>query len=298
MQSGTVETMPPGHVHKEGQAQLNALPQALNIPLDLGWEEKMTRLRTVETEVITLAGSGVAAAEYGPRYDNGKVFPVLTTPFQTKITDQLAYDPNIKSIMVGANRDEGNGIARFFFGDCSLKNYPNIVQKFAPLPKLVAQFESVYGTPETDVDVSRIAEQAMGDLLFHYPTQVLCDTLQERIKVHGGKGFKFVRYHFDAEIQKMNEILPVFGPPMVEAVLTEQELKLSKAMQALWIGFANQQDYEVMPRSGEEAVVMTNDYSIEIGKSKRLTDQVMLFWRNVSQLKVQATQEGFLNREE
>ncbi|KAG0263629.1 hypothetical protein BG011_008479 [Mortierella polycephala] len=235
---------------------------------------KMTRLQAVETEAIILAGSGVAAGEYSLCYDNGKVFLALTALIQTRDTDQLAYDPNIKSIMVSANKDEDNGIASVVFGECSLENYSSVVQKFAP--KMAVQFESTYGT---------------------YPTQVLCDKLQERTKVHGG--FKLVRYHFDAGMQKMNESLPgvgamyggelpyVFRPPMIETVLTEQELKLSRAIQVLWIGFANQQDYEVMPRFGEKTIVMTNDYSIEIGKSKRLTDQ----------LKAQAAQERLLNRE-
>ncbi|KAF9193116.1 hypothetical protein BGZ50_007802 [Haplosporangium sp. Z 11] len=306
MQSGTVETMPPGHVHKEGQAQFNALLQALNIPLDLGWEEKMKRLRAVSTDELTIAGDKTAAMGFRCYYDHGKIFPKI--PIHTLAKDLSAYDPNVQSVMLGTTKDEGTAFGQMIFGERTVERWPLAIQMLTPAPQLAELFQSIYGTPATDEDVVQTAARVAGDMIFHYSTEIYSDTFLELTKTRDG--FKFSRYHFDAEIEKMGKLVPglgslhagellfLFAPPSSELVLTEQELQLSRDMQALWIAFANQKEYTVKPSSHAEAYVLTKDYAIEIGESRRLKDQAIMFWGHIAQAIVKKVQAGFLDWEE
>ncbi|KAF9983725.1 hypothetical protein BGZ75_004804, partial [Mortierella antarctica] len=136
--------------------------------------------------------------------------------------------------------------------------------------------------------------------------------------VRGKDQFKVSRYHFDAEIEKMNQVAPglgsmhagelpfLFAPPMIETILSGKEMQLSSEMQKLWVLFGNQQDYEAKTLSGQrraavadngEAFVLTRDCEIEVGKSQRLSEDAMVFWRHQGQAVVQKAETGFLRVE-
>lgn len=317
LQSGTVDTLPAAHVHKEGQAYFDELLLRLNIPLDLSSKEKVARLRVVPQDEITQVGVGT----FHPYFDNGGVFNVTGTSnnaVQTQSLDLNTYDPNLKSVLLGNTKDEGTAFATMFFGQVSLQTWPAFVQRMAPVPALAALFESAYGVPKTEADVTRILAAVTGDMIFVNPTQVLHDSLLKLRKVRGKDQFKVLRYHFDAEIEKMNQVatglgslhageLPfLFAPPMIETILSEKEMQLSTEMQKLWILFGNQQEYEAKTSSGQrhapvtdngEAFVLTKDYEIEVGKSQRLTEDALTFWRHLGQAVVQKTEAGFLRVE-
>ncbi|KAF8937526.1 Alpha/Beta hydrolase protein [Dissophora ornata] len=250
MQSGTVCTMPAGHPQVEGQVHFDALLQKLDIPLDLDAKEKIKRLRRVSMEELSKAGENVPAGGYCPFYDGGKLIP-SDVPIQMLATDQSAYDPNLKSVMIGANKDEGSAFAKIY-GDRNMQTWPNLYKKLVPNPKLAPVFEAAYGVPKTDEDVVHLMAQFTGDFMFLYPTQTLYKTFQELAKTR--QGFKVTQYQFDVSMQRMEELVPglgamhagelpfVFSPPAVEKVLTSEELALGKEMQKKWIAFAGQRE--------------------------------------------------------
>ncbi|KAG0206265.1 hypothetical protein BGX28_002262 [Mortierella sp. GBA30] len=323
LQSGAVGTVPAGHVHQEGQEYFDSLLQKLNISLDLDSKEKMRRLRALsQEELIRNIAEMPAVVAFRPYYDNGKVFPAQSTggsksnTIQFMAQDISMYDPNLRSLLLGANKDEGTAFLSMFFGEPSLQAWPSILQKLVPVPALATLFESVYGAPKSDADAVRIVSAVIGDLMFQYPIQLLNNTLLRLQQARGPSQFKFSRYHFDTVIAKMDEIVPglgalhagelpfVFRPPMVETVFTEKEMNLSREMQSLWISFANQQAYaanKACPDQGRtpvsdngEAWVITKEHSIDIGKSDRLSEDAMLFWSKVFQGTVEKAEAGFV----
>ncbi|KAF9949704.1 hypothetical protein BGZ72_008570 [Mortierella alpina] len=317
LQSGTVDTLPAAHVHKEGQAYFDQLLQTLNIPLDLDSKEKVKLLRAVPQDEITQAGVGM----FHPYYDDGGVFTATSThsnAVQAQSLDLSYYDPNLKSVLLGNTKDEGTAFATMFFGQISLQTWPQFVQRLAPVPALESLFKSAYGVPETEADVARIVATITGDMAFANPTQVLYDSLMSLRKTRGKDQFKVLRYHFDAEIERMSQVVPglgslhagelpfLFGPPMADTILTAKEMQLSSEMQKMWILFANQQDYEAKLSPDQrrapvadngEAFVLTKDHEIEVGKSLRLTKDAMTFWSHLGQAVVQKAETGFLRAE-
>ncbi|KAI8346028.1 Alpha/Beta hydrolase protein [Mortierella sp. GBAus27b] len=246
MESGTANGMPLDHPHKGGQAIFDSLLQQLDIPLDLDGKEKIRRLRGVPTEELLAAASRAVPAVFRPYYD-GKVIP-SKVPIQVLARDLSAYDPNIQSVLIGANKDEGTILATMF-GDTSMKNWPNLVKMFVPAPELASSFESAYGTPQTDEEAFLTCSRYAGDNRFLYPTQTLVDTLQELTETR--KGFKVAHFRFDVAMQRLTELAPglgamhagelpfVFNPDDTKLAMTEKELAVSKEMQLIWIKFAN-----------------------------------------------------------
>lgn len=104
--------------------------------------------------------------------------------------------------------------------------------------------------------------------------------------------FHVDRYHFDTEIQSMNELILrmralyvaeipyLFQPPTLETVLTEEELILSRKMQDLWITFAHQMPLSVKERipNVNEAIIFTTDHQIQFGEGVRLSKDALAFW--------------------
>lgn len=248
MQSGTVATISPGLPHKDGQALFDSLLQQLDIPLDLDGKEKMRRLREIPAEKLAIVGFHVVQGPCKPYYDGGKVIP-SKVPIQVLAQDLSAYDPSVQSILIGTTKDEGSQYATVF-GDTSLKNWPNLVKILSPTPQLASLFESVYGTPQTDEEAFFIGSRYVGDSFFFHPTQVLLEKLRELTQTR--KGFKVAQFRFDVAMQRLAEFSPrlgamhaselpfVFNPEDTKAVMTEKEVTVSKEMQLIWIGFANQ----------------------------------------------------------
>ncbi|KAG0206969.1 hypothetical protein BGX28_001718 [Mortierella sp. GBA30] len=327
LQSGTVDLSPAGHVHLDGQASFDDLLQKVNIPMDLDAREKMRRLRALSQEDLTFAAAKLSPVGFHPYYDSGGVFPSLpingsnsnsksTNVIQAQALHLDSYDPNLKSIMIGTTKDEGTATAHAFFGDLTVQTWPRLFSMLAPIPTLAALFETIYGVPKRDEDVARITSEICGNKVFQFPAQRMSDMFLRLQETRGADRFSFLRYHFDAEIKMINEVMPgmgalhggeipfVFGPPSFETIFTEDEMYLSREMQSLWILFANQQNYLTKktafgqgrapaPENGE-AWVMTKEHKVEIGKGNRLTDDAMALWGKVAQVTVENAEVGFL----
>ncbi|KAK3848424.1 MAG: Alpha/Beta hydrolase protein [Linnemannia gamsii] len=308
LQSGIVSTMAAGGTLKEGQVVFDKLLEILGIPSDLDGAEKVKRLRAVPMDELTaasdIAGPGLS---YVPYHDGGKFLPSLT-PIQARSAQVSSYDPSVKSIMVGTNKDEGTAFAASF-GIPKLANYSEIAKNFAPSPELIPLFESAYGTPESDQDVAKILATVVGDLVFQYPAQLLVDTLIQLQKSRSGSDNKLtlVRYYYDVTLTRMEEIEPglgamhaaelplIFRPPFSDTVLTESELAFSTEVQKRWIAFANQKpvtdanDQQADP-ARDEAIVWTHDHRVEVGKGKRLSKEAILFWESIASFNMQHVQ--------
>ncbi|KAF8946041.1 hypothetical protein BGZ47_001426 [Haplosporangium gracile] len=313
MQSGVVGTMAAGVVEQDGQPIFDRLVETLGIPKDLDGVEKVRRLREVPMDELTrasdLAGPGL---NFVPYYDGGKLLP-STLPIQSWSTQISSYDPSVKSIMLGTNRDEGTAFA-VSFGVAKLATHSELVKKFAPSPQLIPLFESIYGIPQSDEDAVRILAAVVGDLIFQYPVQQVADTLLE-LKNSRGEDFHFVRYHYDVALNKMQEIAPglgamhagelpiIFGPPFSETVLTESELALSTEIQKRWIAFANQKPVTaeggaVAEVEKDQAIIWTHDHRVKLGKGRRLSKEAIVFWETIFKFKLQRVQAALSSREE
>ncbi|KAG9061187.1 hypothetical protein KI688_007525 [Linnemannia hyalina] len=312
MQSGVVGTMAAGVVELDGQQLFDRLVETLGIPKDLDGVEKVKRLREVPMDELSRASDlAVPGLQFVPYHDGGKLLP-STLPIQTWSTQISSYDPSVKSIMLGTNKDEGTVFASAF-GDAKLATFPELVKKFAPSPQLIPLFDSIYGIPQSDKDASRILAAVVGDLIFQYPVQQVADTLLE-LKKSRGDDFHLERYYYDVTLNKMDEIIPglgamhagelpiIFGPPFSDTVLTESELALSTEIQKRWIAFANQKPVtaeggEVADSEKDQAIIWTHDHRVEVGKGRRLNKEAIVFWETIFKFKLQRVQAALAPRE-
>ncbi|KAF9570531.1 hypothetical protein EC968_001700 [Mortierella alpina] len=311
MQSGTIHTLPPQQVNNEGQARFDTLLERLNIPLTLGSKEKMRRLRSLDQWELFSATRDLYNMYY-PCHDNGKVFPAMAAdglkPFTVQLAarDVNAYDPSLKSVLLGSTKDEGTTFPGFF-GECSLQAWPSLLRKLVPFPELVGEAGRVYGVPKTEADVEPIFSRLIGDAGFTYPTHIGGNALLNLQIARGVDQFKLLRYNMDAGVNSLDkiqsglgathgvELVFVFGAPKLKVLLTEEEVRLSEKMQRLWITFAYHLDYEAEASSGErrvprsdygEAFVMMNTNQIAIGRSARLTGAQLAFWDRLAQMQL------------
>ncbi|KAG0297323.1 hypothetical protein BGZ96_006887 [Linnemannia gamsii] len=313
MQSGVVATMAAGVVEQDGQPVFDRVVEFLGIPKDLDGVEKIKRLRGVPMDELTRASDAAGPGlQYIPYHDGGKLLP-STLPIQAWSIQISHYDPTVKSIMLGTNKDEGSALAALF-GVPTVASHPEVVKKFAPSPQLASLFESVYGVPRSDVDAVRILAKVVGDVIFQYPTQQIADTLLE-LKKTRGEDFRLEWYHYDVTLNKMEEIVPglgamhagelpiIFGPPFSKTVLTESELALSTEIQKRWIAFANQKPVTaeggaVADAEKDQAIIWTHDHRVEVGKACRLSKEAMVFWETITKFKLQRVQLALAPREE
>ncbi|KAF9418947.1 hypothetical protein BGZ76_004316, partial [Entomortierella beljakovae] len=299
LQSGTVSTLPARHL-SEGQVFFDGLLEKLNIPLDLDSKEKMKRLRAIPADELTVAASTVSKPVYAPFYDDGNIFP-SKIPIQALARDPAAYDPGLKSLMIGGNKDEGSAFA-LLFGSLSLQAWPIIQKALAPHPSLIPLFDSAYGVPKSDEDVIRTVSSHIGDTVFHYGNSTVANTLRDLKKTR--KDFKLVTYFFDVEIEALKKIAPGYGAihagelpllflaPYSSDNLNEAEVALGKEMQRIWIEFANQQDILVDATGGEgkrkvavgdgEGFIIGEDHKIVIGDSLRLSKEAQHYLKQRS----------------
>ncbi|KAF9313037.1 hypothetical protein BG003_005676 [Podila horticola] len=298
MQSGTVSTMPAGKVCVEGQPLFDELLSKLDIPLNLNPTDKMRQLRAVPMNKLTLVGEQVLPGGFRLYYDGGKILP-SDMAMQQRALDPSAYDPGLKSLMIGANKDEGTAFTGLLGGQVDLATWPHIVERIVPVPELRPLFETVYGIPDSELQVYRTASQVVSDNMFLYPTEIVSNTFVELAKQRQGE-FKFSRYHFDAILGYMDTIVPglgamhageisfIFGPPMTDKYMSSRELNLSNEMQELWLLFANQQDYSTkssgtIARTDKgQAWIITIDHQIEVGESLRLSKEALLYWGKIA----------------
>lgn len=293
LQSGAIGTMSTETVEQIGQPIFDRLVEILGIPADLSGVEKVRRLREVPVDELTRA-SDEAGPRFGyrPFHDGGKVLP-FNIPVETWADSPLSYDPNLKAVLIGANREEGYGLDNDF-GERTLKTWPHLLNSFVPSPELVPLYEAAYGTPKKDEDLSTIMAEHLGDIVFHYPIERAVNALV-KVKQARGDAFSLERYHFEIQTQATldsypnsgsmhgGELLFLFNPPMNETVFTPSELSAALEVQKRWISFAYQQpvlsdDGKATRAERDEAIVLTKDYNVEVGKGRRLSEKVVGLW--------------------
>ncbi|KAG0049522.1 hypothetical protein BGZ83_005708 [Gryganskiella cystojenkinii] len=316
MHSGTVATLPAVDVFTDGQMIFDRLLNNLDIPLDLDGPEKMRRLRAIPFDTLAAAGGNrTTFPGFQPYYAPNRkdTFLPAKIPIQVLCQDPHAYDPNLQAVFIGVNKDEGTAFAISSHGPCNLKTWSSLFQKLVPDMDLIPLFESDFRTmlpPKTDSDVFQLVSKLTGDHMMQYPVYKAAETLLALQRQKPDR-FRVDRYHFDAEIQKMNELAPgmgalhvaevpyVFQPPALEMVLSEDELILSRAMQDLWIAFAHHLPLSVEGRMADtdEAIIFTKDYHIQIGEGVRLSKDALMFWSRSGERAVEACQAQLLRRE-
>ncbi|KAG0339850.1 hypothetical protein BG000_001193 [Podila horticola] len=315
MHSGTVTTLPAAHVLTDGQAIFDGILKNLNIPLDLDGPEKMRRLRAIPFDALAAAGGNhTTFPGFQPYYDPNHKNTILPAkvPIQVLCQDPNAYDPALQSVFIGVNKDEGTAFATSLHGSCNLETWPGLRQKFVPVPELNPLFEAEFQKmlpPKTDSDVFQIVSKYTGDHMMQYPIYKASEALLT-LQDQKPDQFRVDRYHFDTDIQRMNDLIPgmgalhvaeipyVFQPPALEAVLTKEELDFSREMQDLWITFAHQMPLSVEGRIPKvnEAIIFTKDYQIQIGEGVRLSKDALAFWSKNEERAAQKCQAQLLLR--
>lgn len=316
LQSGVVGTMSTKTVELEGQAVFDKLLAVFDIPADLDALEKVKRLRAVPMDDLTNAAeTAFPMMAYGCHHDGGKFIP-STMPTQALSKSPSSYDPSIKSVMIGSTRDEGTAFA-LLFGEAKVSGYPAIIQQFVPIPDLVPLFKSAYGIPQTDSEVRKLLDEFIGDMIFQYPIEQVTTTLLDLQKIRGGpQHFQLLRYHYNVALNRIQELFPslnamhagelpiLFGPPLSEQVLTESEMQLSREIQRHWIAFAYQKPItvdgsgQVADMDKDEALVWTDDHRVEVGRGKRVSQEVQAFWDAMTKAKLQQVQQVLDRREQ
>ncbi|KAG0054304.1 hypothetical protein BGZ83_011509 [Gryganskiella cystojenkinii] len=292
MQSGTADTVTPGHLKSHGQATFDTLLKKLDINPNLDWKQKMKKLRMIPAGELVLASVGEGMS-YRPYYDGGKIVPSKIT-LRTLVAQPDAYDPNIRSVLIGANKDEGTAVTATF-GERTLTTWPVIRQKFVSTPELRDLFDSVYGIPETDEDVVQLTAKLMGDSLFLSLTSKLVETLKERQRREASSTkFQVQQYHFDAGLQKVEEKVPglgafhgveipyVFGSPAYDTVLSEEEKLFGAEVQRIWLAIANRIPLTVKDRAPKigEAIVFAESLEVKLEEDHdaRISKEARRFW--------------------
>ncbi|KAH7057998.1 Alpha/Beta hydrolase protein [Linnemannia elongata] len=268
LQSGAIGTMSTGTVEQIGQPIFDRLVEILGIPADLSGVEKVRRLREVPVEELTRA-SDEAGLRFGyrPFHDGGKIFP-FNIPVETWADSSFSYDPNLKAVLIGANKEEGYSLDNDF-GERTLKTWPHLLNSFVPSPELVPLYEVAYGAPQI-------------------PTQATLNSHPSSGSMHGG------------------ELLFLFNPPMNETVFTPSELSAALEVQKRWISFAYRQpvlsdEGKATRAERDEAIVFTKEYKVEVGKERRLSEKVMGLWDAALEVRlkdIQASLDASVPKEE
>ncbi|KAF9087378.1 hypothetical protein BGX23_008165 [Mortierella sp. AD031] len=241
VQSGAIGTMSTGTVEQQGQPIFDRLLEAFGIPSDLSGLEKVKRLRAAPMDELTRA-SEIAGPRVGyrPIHDGGKVLP-FKIPVEPWANLPSSYDPNLKSVMIGANKNEGYGIDADY-EERNLKTWPKLLDLFATDPEFVPLFEAAYGIPRTDEEVVETIAEYPEDVIFNYPTERAVSALVQMSKARKER-FRLERYHFDIETEETSKVHPnagamhdgellfIFNPPMAEDKFTKSELAAALKVQ-------------------------------------------------------------------
>ncbi|KAK3848429.1 MAG: Alpha/Beta hydrolase protein [Linnemannia gamsii] len=302
LQSGAIGTMSTGTVTQVGQPIFDRLIEILGIPPALSGPDKVKRLREIPIDELTRA-SDEAGPRFGyrPFHDGGKILP-FNIPVESWTERPTSYDPGLKAVLIGANKDEGYSLDADF-GECNLKTWSRLINSFVPSPELVPLYEAAYGVPRTDEDVRRIMTEHLGDIVFHYPIERAVDALvqvkkrEEKERVIRSHWRETLKDHPLSGSMHGGELLYVFNPPMNEQIFTNKELAAALEVEKRWITFAYQQPLISNTGKGssadkDEAIVLTRDYNVEVGKGRLLSEKVVSLWSAALEHRLREIQES------
>ncbi|KAI1320278.1 hypothetical protein EDD11_001493 [Mortierella claussenii] len=302
LQSGAATTMTAGRPTLEGQSKFNQLCKHFDLlNSDITPAQRIARLRQIPAKELVKAGDHGKTGMFIPTIDN-----ILIQSDPREWThDPARYDPGLKSVMLGDCRDEG----RMFVPDLgakSLKHWPRFKARHCP-PGEEKEFDIIYGEPKTDAETATISALVLSDVTFLYPIHAtsLALSRSSRRKQDQEATLEIMRYHFDRPLQVVEEMglglgahhgveLPfLFGADLYQSLFTEEEKALSRKMMDLWILFAwGEAGGELGLKHGEssllpadvgtqkkEAVVFTEECTVERTLVERLDARTLAFWR-------------------
>ncbi|KAF9120920.1 hypothetical protein BGX30_002883 [Mortierella sp. GBA39] len=308
LQSGAATTMIAGRPDMEGQRYFNHLCQYFKLnDSELTAAQKIEELRKISAKDLVKAANNGKVGMFIPTIDN----VLIHSDARGWVHDGARYDPSVKAVMLGDCRDEG----RMFvptLGAKNLKRWPRFFARNCP-PGQEKEFEAIYGIPKTDAEASSISAIVLSDSVFLYPIHATsCALLASQPQL------EMSRYHFDHPLQVVEEMelglgahhaaeLPfVFGSDTYQELFSHAEKELSFRVMEVWILFAwgetsrqhglkHGQDSLLPSDVGvggqrKEAVVFTEECSVEKKLVERLDARTLAFWRQ-SELWLKAKRE-------
>ncbi|GJJ78587.1 hypothetical protein EMPS_10946 [Entomortierella parvispora] len=314
LQSGAATTMAAGRAEIEGQRYFDhlcrhfGLQSAADQPLT--GAEKLELLRAIDATELVKAGDFGRVGMFTPTIDD----ILIHQDPRIQLHDPRAYDQGIEAVMLGDCRDEGRTFVPFL-GAKSMKRWDKFFARNCPPDEVSRrEFEQIYGIPKTDKEARQISSRVISDSVFLYPTHATSLALMKK----ESPALDLVRFHFDRPLKLMEdmgifigahhaiEIPFVFGSDAALALFKDPaEKELSRRMMEIWILFAwgetNRQygltrchrdnsstgvgfmsgllPSDIGVKGRGEALVFSEQATVERGLCERLDDRTLAFWR-------------------
>ncbi|KAF9411876.1 hypothetical protein BGZ76_005286 [Entomortierella beljakovae] len=132
-------------------------------------------------------------------------------PIQPPSRPSAVYDPNLKSVLIGCNKNERNTFIKILSGNRTLETFKALRDDFIHYKDLLPLFEQAYGTRKTDDEYSKLVGETGGNITFEFGTHSLTETLSEISRVCGEESFSVTQYSFEVEVKKVMKVHPRLG---------------------------------------------------------------------------------------
>ncbi|KAF9926901.1 hypothetical protein FBU30_003622 [Linnemannia zychae] len=298
LQSGAATTMTAGRPEMEGQRYFNHLCQHFNLnEAGLTGAQKLEQLKKIPAKELVKAANNGKVGMFIPTIDN----VLIRDDPRGWFNNVARFDPNLKAVMLGDCRDEGIMFVPTL-GAKNMKRWPRFFARNCP-PGQEKEFEAIYGIPKTDEEASEISAVALSDSVFLYPIHETSRALLASMPQ-----LEMTRFHFDRPLQIVEDMelglgahhaaeLPfVFGSDSYQELFSDAEKELCLKLMEVWILFAwgetsrqhglkhglNSLAPSDVGVGGQrkEAIVFTEECTVEKKLVERLDARTLSFWRN------------------
>ncbi|KAG0251691.1 hypothetical protein BG011_007443 [Mortierella polycephala] len=321
LQSGAATTMIAGRPEMEGQRYFDHLCGHFGLnTADLTGAQKLERLRKIPAKDLVKAADKGKVGMFIPTIDN----VLIQGDARQWVHDPSRYDSGLKAVMLGDCRDEGRMFVSTL-GAKSMKRWPRFVARHCP-PGLEKEFAAIYGSPKTDAEAASISALILSDSVFLYPIHATSLTLMQMAHKTGAETqLEMARFHFDHPLQIVEDMelglgahhaaeLPfVFGSDTYQDLFTEREKALCLRVMETWILFAwgeasrlyglKHGVSSLLPSDvgvggqRKEAVVFTEECTVEKKLVERLDARTLEFWRQSEQWQKTRREEQWNQRQ-
>lgn len=315
LQSGSSTTMAAGRAEIEGQRYFDHLCRHFDLhgststtDQPLTGPQKLERLRAIDATELVKAGDFGRVGMFTPTIDD----VLIRQDPRIQMQDPRSYDQGLQAVMLGDCRDEGRTFVPFL-GAKSMKRWDRFFARNCPPDEASRrEFEQIYGIPKTDKEARQISSKVISDSVFLYPIHATSVALMKK----ENPVLDMVRFHFDRPLKLLEdmgifigahhaiEIPFVFGSDAALALFKDPaEKELSRRMMEIWILFAwgetsrqfgLTRSYQNNSGAGfmngllpsdigakgrGEALVFTEQATVERGLCERLDDRTLTFWK-------------------
>lgn len=286
----------------------SSTPSATDQPLT--GTQKLERLKAIDATELVKAGDFGRVGMFTPTIDD----VLIRQDPRIQLHDPRAYDQGLQAVMLGDCRDEGRTFVPFL-GAKSMKRWDRFFARNCPPDEASRrEFEQIYGIPKTDKEARQISSKVISDSVFLYPTHAASVALMKK----ENPALDLVRFHFDRPLKLLQdmgifigahhaiEIPFVFGSDAALALFKDPaEKELSRRMMEIWILFAwgeTSRQYglarhsransstgagfmngllpsDIGAKGRGEALVFSEQATVERGLCERLDDRTLAFWR-------------------